>query len=73
MAWRPIVEAPKTRPDLETGPMIILASAHGHRAVGYWGANRDGREGWVNPHDHLVMEYWNAFTHWMPLEPLALE
>lgn len=70
MKWQPIETAPKksTDPDVSFGPMIILASTSGHRAIGYWS---DGygvrREGWVNPHDHQVMNYWKAFTHWMPL------
>lgn len=69
--WHPISTAPKTQddPDVSCGPIVVLASLYGHRAVGYWGRGVDSREGWVNPHDHLVMDYWNSFTHWMPLPP----
>ena len=68
--WRPIETAPKTRDDNRFGPLIVLASTSGHRAIGYWG-ERCGRWGWVNPNDHQIMDYWNAFTHWMPLPPPA--
>lgn len=66
-SWRPIETAPKTRDDTLFGPLVVLASESGHRAIGYWG-ERCGREGWVNPHDHQIMDYWNAFTHWQPLD-----
>jgi len=71
--WRPIETAPKTRDDNRFGPLIVLASTSGHWAIGYWAigywGERCGRWGWVNPHDHQIMDYWNAFTHWMPLPP----
>lgn len=64
--WRPIQSAPKAAVDALSnfGPTILLASNSGHRAVGYW---RLDKHGWANLHDHLVMEYWNEFTHWMRL------
>lgn len=68
--WQPIETAPKDH-EIEGGtfgPTILLASTSGHRAIGYWGkGRRNASYGWVNPHDHLVMDYWNAFTHWLPL------
>lgn len=68
-AWQPIETAPKVNddPELPFGPMVLLCSTHAHIAVGYWGEGLSGRKGWVNPHDHRVMEYWNGFTHWMPI------
>ena len=72
-AWRPISSAPKDREDECGGPLIALASDFGHRAIGYWGRGLDGAEGWINPHDHLRMDYWNSFTHWMPLPPLPCD
>lgn len=67
--WQPIETAPRERRDRFSGggPIIALASPRGYRALGYWGKCRDGREGWINPHDHLVMDYSKSFTHWMPL------
>ena len=67
--WQPIETAPKEREHEYSGcgPMIALASDFGHRAVGYWGKGRNGIEGWINPHDHLLMDYWNRFSWWMPL------
>lgn len=70
--WRPIETAPKTQDESRFGPLIVLTSTHGHRAIGYWG-ERGGRWGWVNPNDHQIMDYWNAFTHWMPLPPAPKE
>jgi hypothetical protein len=68
--WQPIETAPKAPEHEHTtfGPMVVLASKYGHRAIGYWSDGRGALPaGWVNPHDHLIMIYWNAFTHWMPL------
>lgn len=64
--WRPIQSAPKAALDALSnfGPTILLASNSGHRAVGYW---RLDKHSWANLHDHVVMNYWNEFTHWMPL------
>lgn len=64
--WQPIGTAPKAAVDALSnyGPTILLASNSGHRAVGYW---RLDNHGWANLHDHLVMNYWNEFTHWMPM------
>ena len=70
--WGPIETAPKTQDESRFGPLIVLTSTHGHRAIGYWG-ERGGRWGWVNPNDHQIMDYWNAFTHWMPLPPAPKE
>ena len=68
--WQPIETAPKVPEHEHTtvGPMVVLASKYGHRAIGYWSDGRGALPaGWVNPHDHLIMIYWSAFTHWMPL------
>lgn len=67
--WQDISTAP-TGPVIKGGtfgPMVLLASTSGQRAIGYWGNGASGETGWINPHDHLLMRYWNAFTHWMPL------
>ena len=66
--WRPISTAPKEPLELsDCGPIIALASNHGHRALGYWGKGDGQQEGWINPHDHRRMDYWSAFAWWMPL------
>jgi hypothetical protein len=66
--WRPILTAAKGPLELSNcGPIIALASNHGHRALGYWGKGLGQQEGWINPHDHQRMDYWNAFAWWMPL------
>ena len=66
--WQPIETAPKDGSEFShMGPMILLASPFGHFAVGYWGKGLDRAMGWINPNDHRRMDYWNAFTHWMPL------
>lgn len=68
--WRSIEDdpPPKGPTDLSTsGPLVALASDHGHRAVGYWGGGIDRVEGWINPDSHRRMSYGNAFTWWMPL------
>lgn len=66
--WQPMDTAPKGPTRFSgNGPIVALASDHGHRALGYWGKGIDGVEGWINPHDHLRMRYWNEFTWWMPL------
>ena len=70
--WQPIETAPKKKSPrarkFESGPLILLASTFGHIAVGYWGLGRRNTEKcWCNVHDHMPMEYWNAFTHWMPI------
>lgn len=66
--WQPIETAPKVSKDKHLGPPIVaLASDSGHRAVGYWGKGTGDVEGWINPHDHRRMAYWNAFVWWMPL------
>lgn len=73
IGWQPIETAPKSPVEdgCSFGPIIALASTSAHRALGYWSNGEGARPaGWVNPHDHRVMEYWNAFTHWMPLPPL---
>ena len=67
--WQPIETAPKTGNKLSgAGPLILLASPTGHRAVGYWGTGISGEIGWINPHDHLPMWYQNEFTHWAPID-----
>lgn len=71
--WQPIETAPKGQGAMLPGPMLLLASGHGHVAIGYWseaGVVGNPSPGWVNVHDHRLMDYWNAFTHWMPLPPL---
>jgi hypothetical protein len=68
--WHPIETAPKkhNHEGASCGPLVLLASTYGHLAVGYWGRGiANASEGWCNPHDHLPMQYWNAFTHWQPL------
>jgi len=55
--WQPIETAPKVGPKEGVREMVFLASTSGHRAVGYWGGGRNQRDGGVNPHDHLVMDY----------------
>lgn len=65
MDWQPIATAPREKIG-GCANVILLASDSGHRALGYWGKGIDGVEGWINIHDHLRMNYWNAFTHWMP-------
>jgi hypothetical protein len=74
MEWMDIETAPKKHPGADAeeysfGPTILLSSTSGLRALGYWGCGASGRTGWVSIHDHLVMDYWNSFTHWMPLPP----
>lgn len=75
MEWQPIETAPKggSKFSKRHSPIVALASTSGHRAMGYWGEGLDGAEGWINPHDHLRMSYWNAFTHWMPLPDVPSE
>lgn len=73
MEWQSIDSAPKkptTRRGVN-GPMILLASARGHFAVGYWGLGRrtEGNKSWINIHDHMPMDYGKNFTHWLPLPP----
>lgn len=63
--WRTIETAPKAEGGSTIGPVIMLASDHGHRTIGYW---HEG-SGWRSTHSHDVIEYWNALTHWMPLPP----
>jgi hypothetical protein len=71
-AWQPISTAPKTGSRFSSaGPIVLLASDSGHRAVGYWGKDIDGIEGWINPHDHLRMNYWNAFVWWMAIPDVS--
>jgi len=70
MEWQPIETAPKVaEPDSlsSMGPMIMLASSHGHIAIGYWGSGVDRVQGWINPNDHRRMDYWNEFEFWMPI------
>lgn len=73
MEWQPIETAPKEaeHEDIHVGPMIVLASTLGHRAIGYWSGGYGALpRGWINPHDHMPMKYWKEFTHWMPLPRL---
>lgn len=68
--WQPIATAPREPvvSGATFGPMILLGSVYGQRAIGYWGRGAGNqREGWVNPHDHMVMDYWGQFTHWQTL------
>lgn len=68
--WQPIETAPKTPmdDDASSGPVILLASISGHRAIGYWGRGiANQRHGWVSLHDHMIMSYGTSFTHWCPI------
>jgi len=73
--WQPVETAPKIELDERgrphpCGPMLLLASEAAHIAVGYWRKDEGREGGWYNPHDHRRMEYWNVFTHWMPIPAL---
>lgn len=67
MEWQPIETAPKEPVEpYGSAPILLLASTRGLRALGYWGKGRRNTEpGWMSLHDHLPIEYWTGFTHWM--------
>jgi len=73
--WKPISEATKVKMDergepYPFGPMLILASEFAHIAVGYWRQDPGEESGWYSPHDHKRINYWNSFTHWLPIPDL---
>jgi hypothetical protein len=70
--WMGINTAPKTQPNSMCGPVILLASTSGHKAVGYWGKGRGIGEGWICLRDHLRFDYGDSFTHWREFPELGL-
>lgn len=75
-AWQPIETAPREPVEpYGSAPILLLASASGHRALGYWGkGRRNTDQTWIALHDHMPISYWNALEFWMiaPSPPAAL-
>lgn len=75
-AWQPIETAPREPVEpYGSAPILLLASARGHRALGYWGKGaRNTEPTWISLHDHRPISYWNAIEFWMhaPEPPAAI-